>query len=94
MKCVEESSKLSGHMVSSVKKKEIEVVWHVSGSSGLANTLLLTACTGTVQAVSSRGRHRKRWADNISEWTVLTLSDTARTDSRQGWRRQVAKLVW
>ena len=47
---------------------------HVSRSSGLAKTIL----QGTVQGGRKRGRRRKRWEDNITEWTGLKLSDALR----------------
>ena len=41
--------------------------WNVTRSSGLAKTIL----QGTVQGGRRRGRQRKRWEDNIKEWTGL-----------------------
>ena len=42
---------------------------HVSRSSGLAKTIL----QGTVKGGRRQGRQRKRWEDNIREWTGLKL---------------------
>ena len=42
---------------------------HISRSSSLAQTIL----QGTVKGKRRRGRHRKRWEDNIKEWTEWTL---------------------
>ena len=57
-------------------------------SSGLTKTILL----GTVPGERKRGRQKKRWVDNIKEWTGLRLSDTLRkAESREEWRELVAK---
>ena len=59
---------------------------HITRSSGLAKTFL----QGTVQGGRRRGRQRKRWEDNICEWTGLGLSDTVRkAEEREKWRRLV-----
>ena len=49
--------------------KTLKLKWygHVLGSSGLAQTILL----GTVIGGRRRGREKKRWEDNIKEWTGL-----------------------
>ena len=47
-----------------VKKRKLKWFGHVSRSSALAKTVL----QGTVKG--KRGRHKKRWEDNIKEWTV------------------------
>ena len=43
---------------------------HVSRSSGLAKTIL----HGTVKGRRRQGRQRKRWEDNIQEWTGLEFA--------------------
>ena len=43
---------------------------HVSCSSGLAKTIL----QGTVEGGRRQGRQRKRWEDNIREWTGLEFA--------------------
>ena len=49
-------------------KKQTAVYGHVSRSSGLAKTIL----QGTVKGGRRQGGQRKRWADNIREWTGLS----------------------
>ena len=46
--------------------------WHgyVSHSSGLAKTIL----QGTVKGGRSQGGQRRRWEDNIREWTGLEFA--------------------
>ena len=61
---------------------------YVSRSSGLAKTIL----QGTVQGGRKRGRQKKRWEDNIREWTGLLASNTKRkTEGRKSWRALVAR---
>ena len=48
-----------------VKKWELRWFGHVSRSSGLAKTIL----QGTVKRKRERGRQKKKWEDNIKEWT-------------------------
>ena len=50
-----------------VKRRKLQWHGHVSRSSGLAKTIL----QGTVKGGRRQGRQRKRWEDNIREWTGL-----------------------
>ena len=52
-----------------VKKRKLRWFGHVSRSSGLAKTIL----QGTVKGKRKRGRQKKRWEDNIKEWTGMAL---------------------
>ena len=57
-------------------------------SSGLAKTIL----QGTVKAGRRQGRQRKRWQDNIREWTGLEFAKSQRAMENRGkWRELVAK---
>ena len=70
-----------------VKKRKLTWYGHVSRSTGLAKTIL----QGTVRGGRRRGRQRKRWEDNISEWTGLTFAESLRAvEDRGKWRRHVA----
>ena len=61
---------------------------HVSHSSGLATTIL----QGTVKGGRRHGRQRKRWEDNIREWTGLEFAKSQRAvENRDKWRKLVAK---
>ena len=58
----------------------------ISRSSGIAKTILL----GTVKA-RMRRRPKKRWEDNIKEWTVMGFCDTLwAAEHRERWRSIVA----
>ena len=54
-------------LLTSVKRRKLKWYGHVTRSSGLAKTIL----QGTVQGGRRRSRQRKRWEDNIKEWTGL-----------------------
>ena len=54
-------------LLTSVKRSKLKWYGHVTRSSGLAKTIL----QGTVQGGRRRGRQKKRWEDNIKEWTGL-----------------------
>ena len=71
-----------------VKRRKLQWYGHVSRSSGLAKTIL----QGTVKAGRRQGRQRKRWEDNIREWTGLEFAKSQRAvKNREKWRKLVAK---
>ena len=53
-----------------VKRCKLQWYGQVSRSSGLAKTNL----QGTVKGRIRQGRQRKRWEDNIREWTGLEFA--------------------
>ena len=57
-----------------VKKRKLRWCGHVSRSSGLAKTIL----QGTEKGKGKRGRHKKRWEDNIKEWTGMDFASSTR----------------
>ena len=71
-----------------VKRRNLQRYGHVSRSSDLAKTIL----QGTVKGERRQGRQRKRWEDNISEWTDLEFAKFQRAVENWGkWRKLVAK---
>ena len=61
---------------------------HVSRSSGLAKTIW----EGTVKGGRRQGRQKKRWEDNIREWTGLEFTKSQRAEeNREKWRKLVVK---
>ena len=47
---------------------------------------------GEVKVGRSQGRQRKRWEDNIREWTGLEFGKSQRAvENREKWRKLVAK---
>ena len=71
-----------------VKRCKLQCYGHVSCSSGLAKTIL----QGTVKGGRRQGGQRKRWEDNIREWTGLEFAKYQRAvENREKWRKLVAK---
>ena len=71
----------------SIKKTKL----HVARSGGLAKTIM----QGTVQAGRKRGRQKKRWEDDIKEWTGLSFSDSQKAaQDRDKWREIVSSSRW
>ena len=70
-----------------VKKRKLRWFGHVSRSSGLAKTIL----QGTVKGKRKRGRQKKRWEDNIKEWTGMDFASSTRAaENRSRWKGVVA----
>ena len=57
-----------------IKRRKLLRYGHVSRSSDLAKTIL----QGIVKGGRRQGRQRKRWEDNISEWTGLEFGKSQR----------------
>ena len=75
-------------LLTTVKRRKLKWYGHVTRSSGLAKIIL----QGTVQGGRWRGRHNKRWEDNIPEWTGMTLGAAMRkAERREEWRELVAR---
>ena len=71
-----------------VKRRKLQWYGHASRSSGLAKTIL----QGTVKGGRRQGRQRKRWEDNIREWTGLEFGKSKRAvENREKWRKLIAK---
>ena len=74
-------------LLTMVKKRKLRWYGHISRSSGMAKTIL----QGTVKGARRLGRQKKRWEDNIKEWTVMVLGDSLRAaEDREGWKGIVA----
>ena len=75
-------------LLTTVKKRKLQWYGHVSRSSGLAKTIL----QGTVKGGRRKGRQRKRWEDNIREWTCLEFAKSQRAvENRKNERKLVVK---
>ena len=71
-----------------VKRRKLQWYGHVPRSSGLAKTIL----QGIVKRGRRQDRQRKRWEDNIGEWTGLEFANSQRAvENREKWRKLVAK---
>ena len=71
-----------------VRQRKLRWYGHTTRSSGLAKTIM----QGTVNGGRKRGRQKKRWEDNIKEWTGLELSDALRkAEDRNDWKAVVRR---
>ena len=74
-------------LLTMVKKRKLRWYGHISRSSGMAKTIL----QGTVKGARRRGRQKKRWEDNIKEWTGMGFGDSLRAaEDREEWKGIVA----
>ena len=74
-------------LLSIVKRRKLQWYGHVSRSSRLAKSILRS----TVKGERRQGRQRKRWEDNIREWTGLEFAKSQRAvknrENRGNWLR-------
>ena len=77
-------------LLTSMKRRKLKWYGHVTRPYGLAKTVL----KGTVQGGRRRGRQRKRWEDNIKEWTGLEWNiKLLKAENREEWRK-LQNLQW
>ena len=70
------------------KRRKLKWYGHVSRSSSLAKSIL----QGRVKGERRQGRQRKRWEDNIREWTALEFAKSQRAvENGDKWRKLVVK---
>ena len=62
------------------KETQTAVIWSCLPSSGRAKTIL----QGTVKGGRRQGGQRKRWEDNIREWTGLEFAKSQRAVENSG----------
>ena len=66
------------------------MVWHVSRSSGLEKAVIQR----TVKGKGKGGRQKKRWEDNIKEWTGMDFASLTRAaENRTRWKGIVANSI-
>ena len=68
-----------------VKKWKLRWFENVSRSSVLAKTIL----QGTVQGQRRKGSQKKRWEDNIKEWTGVDFASSTRAADVRTWRKRI-----
>ena len=69
------------------KEMQTEVVW-----TCLPFTRPKPSCQGTIKGGRRWGRQRKRWEDNIREWTGLELANSQKAvENREKWRKLAVK---
>ena len=73
-----------------VKRHKLQWYGHVSRSSGLAKTIL----QGTVKGGRRQSGKRKRWEDNIREWTGLEFGKSQRAvENREKMEKTGCKII-
>ena len=73
-----------------VKRRKLKWYGHVSRSSGQVKTIL----QGTVKGGRRQGRQRKRWEDNIREWTGLEFAKSQRAvENIEKWGKLGGNLL-
>ena len=71
-----------------VRRRKLQWYGYISRSLGLAKIIL----QGTVKGGRRQGGQRKRWEDNIREWTGLEFAKSQRAvENREKWRKLVEK---
>ena len=74
-----------------VKRRTLQWYGHVSRSSGLAKTIY----QGTVKGGRRQGRQRKRWEENIREWTGLEFGKSKRVvENRDNGENWLQNYLW
>ena len=85
---IQQATRPHEDLLTIVKRRKLQWYGHISRSSGLAKTIL----QGTVKGGRRLGGQRKRWEDNIKEWTGLEFGKSQRAvENREKWRKLVAK---
>ena len=85
---IQQASGTYEDLLTTVKRRKLQWYGHASRSSGLDKTIL----QGTVKGGRRQSRQRKRWEDNIREWTGLEFAKSQRAvENRDNWRKPVAK---
>ena len=74
-----------------VKRHKLQWYGHVSRSSGLAKTTL----QGTEKGGRRQGRQKKRWEDNIREWTGLEFAKSQKAvENRENGGSWLRNHLW
>ena len=78
----------SSRLYKDLKRHKLKWYGHVSRSSGLAKTILLS----TVKGGRGQDRQKKRWEDSIRDWTGLEFAKSHRAvENREKLRKLVVK---
>ena len=85
---IQQATERHEDLLTIVKRHKLQWYGLVSRSSGLAKTIL----QGTVKGGRRQGRQRKKWKDNIREWTGLEFAKSqSAVENRGKWRKLAVK---
>ena len=74
-------------LITTIRRRKLKWFGHVVRSTGLTKTCMME----TVRGGRRVGRQRRRWEDNIMEWTGMQFEECVRSaESRSRWR----ELCW
>ena len=84
---IQNTTGMHDDLLTMVKKRKVRWYGHISRSSGMTKKIL----QGIVKGARTRGIQKKRWEDNIKEWTRMGFGDSLRAaEDREGWKGIVA----
>ena len=85
---IQQAIGLHKDLLTIIQRHKLQWYGHVSRSLGLAKTIL----QGTVKGVRRQGGQRKRWEDDIREWTGLEFGKSQwAVENREKWRKVAEK---
>ena len=85
-----EELRTSRQLVSAVKKRKLQYFGHITRAQNLSTHLL----DGRLHGQRPRGRPKRRWLDDVKEWTSRSIvACTAAARDRRAWRRMVHTAV-
>jgi hypothetical protein len=78
-------------LLGNVKARKLKYFGHITRHPGLEKDIML----GMVPGTRRQGGQRKQWADDLTEWTDLSLSELVRlAEDREAYRRFVHKVAY
>ena len=85
---IQQAIKPHKDLLTIINRCKLKWYGHVSRSSSLVKTIL----QGTAKGGRRQGRQKKRWKDNIREWTDLEFAKSQRaSEKREQWSKWVVK---
>ena len=78
-------------LVDVVKKRKFKYFGHtIRANPSLANDIM----TGMIEGTRPRGRPKRKWVDDITEWSGCSIIEIQRrAENRQQWRSDIHKWV-
>ena len=88
---IQPGNRTTQDLLTIVKGRKLQWYGHASRSSGLAKTIL----QGTVKGERRQGGQRKRWEDNIREWTGLAFAKFQRAvKNKENGENRLQNHLW
>jgi len=75
-------------LLNDIERRKLRYFWHVVRADNLCTSIL----QGRIAGTGKRGRPRRRWTDDIKDWTELPVAECVRTaQDRTAWRAKVRR---